>query len=372
MTRILGREYDFNEVMMVPQLTSHEKGLDSRSAVEDLSRTFSSNSSRPYTWSGVPIIAANMTTIGTFEMAKALFEYNCCTALHKHYSVDEMVEFFKENEEKQHLLFYTMGISDADLEKFKLFVQKYGTPKNVCIDVANGYMSRFPNHVERIRKAVPDGIIMAGNVVDSNGTSALINAGASIVKVGIGSGSACTTRRVTGVGRPQFSAVMDCANTAHGMNALICSDGGCVEPGDINKAIGGGADFVMLGGMLSGHDECGGKIVQEERIHFSDGVGMESYKTGPKKMEFYGMSSSTAMDRHNGGKADYRSSEGRTLLVPYRGQVSKTMEHILGGVRSNMLYIGAKHIKEIAKCATFVIVSQQLNRSLAQYDTKQS
>lgn len=181
--------------------------------------------------------------------------------------------------------------------------------------------------------------------------------------------SACTTRKRTGVGRPQLSAILDCANVAHGMNALVCSDGGCVDEGDVAKAFGAGADFVMIGGMFSGHDECGGKIVQETKVVFSE-TGHHEYPVGEKKMEFYGMSSSKAMGKHNGGMANYRASEGRSLLVPYRGPVKNTVEQILGGVRSAMSYIGAQCLKEAAKCAEFVEVSNQLNKSLARYEEK--
>jgi GMP reductase len=294
-----------------------------------------------------------MDTIGTFEMAEALFEYDMCTALHKHYTVDQLTDFYSKHSSYDHLLFYTMGIGDGDFEKFYDFCDKNGPPKNICVDVANGYMTRFPYAVSEVRKAAPNSIIMAGNVVDATATYRLVEAGASIVKVGIGSGSACTTRLMTGVGRPQLSTVLDCANAAHGMNALICSDGGCVHPGDVNKAIGGGADFVMLGGMLSGHDECGGEVMDVD---------------GNKFMQYYGMSSDTAMNKHSGGVANYRTSEGRTLMVPYRGPVSGTVEKILGGLRSYMLYVGAQRLKEASKCTEFIEVTSQLNTSLAKYE----
>lgn len=365
--KVIQKEYDFGDVLLKPQLTTKAKKLDSR-ADASVDRTFVANDSRPYEWTGVPIIAANMDTIGTFEMAEALMEYGVCTALHKHYEVDDLVNFWHRHFEDEHLLFYTMGINDKDFDKFFEFCDKWDAcPKNICIDVANGYMSRFPDAVHRIRQAAPDSIIMAGNVVCGTATYRLVEAGASIVKVGIGSGSACTTRKRTGVGRPQLSAILDCANVAHGMNALVCSDGGCVNEGDVAKAFGAGADFVMLGGMFSGHDECGGKIVQETSV--TNEVSSAS-STGRKKMEFYGMSSSKAMNRHNGGVANYRASEGRSLLVPYRGPVKNTVEQILGGVRSTMSYIGAQRLKEAAKCAEFVEVSNQLNRSLAQYEEK--
>lgn len=353
-------QLDFEDVLMLPQMA--RKDAESRSHIT-LNRPFDirPESHRHYRWDGVPIIAANMDTIGTFEMAEALFKYDCCAALHKHYSIKDLVDFFKQNEQNEHLLFFTMGITEESVEKFNQFVNEYRIPKNICIDVANGYMPKFPQFISKIRDMAPEAMIMAGNVVTGEATYALLNAGASIVKVGIGSGSACTTRRITGVGRPQLSAVIECANAAHGLNGLICSDGGCVVPGDVAKAIGAGADFVMLGGMLSGHDECGGKIITDS--------GRRGKTLGESRfMEFYGMSSDTAMKKHNGGMASYKASEGRTLRVPYRGTVKNTIQEILGGVRSNMMYIGAQQLKEVSKCARFVRVNKQLNTSLIKYE----
>ena len=370
-------ELDFDDVMMLP--LSSDKGARSRDDV-DLEREFStqrkSNRSRP--WSGIPVIAANMDTVGTFEVAKAMFKHNCCTALHKHYTVDELAKFYKEHSAYEHLLFYTMGIGDGEMEKLEAFMFAYDHPLNICIDVANGYMPHFIEAVTRVRNFSPPAFIMAGNVVSGDHTRALINAGASIVKVGIGSGSACTTRRMTGVGRPQFSAVMECARAAHGINGLICSDGGCVYPGDVAKAIGAGADFVMLGGMLAGHDECGGRKITED-IPFKSAYHVTNTSSPidfPKDtikvvtaMEFYGMSSGTAMEKHNGGVENYKASEGRTLQVPYRGAIDYTIKEILGGLRSNMMYIGADELKHISKCAEFVKVRRQLNTSLSQYES---
>lgn len=344
--------YDFNQVMLIPKLA--RKGLTSRDDVM-LTRRFAAipESNRPYEWEGVPIIAANMDTVGTFDMANVLTEYNCCVALHKHYTVHELVNYFILNEHKEHLLFYTMGINEDSMQKLHSFIATFKAPKNICIDAANGYTEKFLNCIRTVRAFLPDALIMAGNVVTGDATYAAINAGASIVKVGIGSGSACLTRRVTGVGMPQFSAILECADAAHGLNALICSDGGCVEYGDVSKAFGGGADFVMLGGMLAGHDECGGNIIQKDNGKF---------------MEFYGMSSSMAMGKHNGGMASYKASEGRNLLIPYKGSVKNTLLEIFGGVRSTMTYIGAKELKEISKCSHFIVHGQQLNTSFAKYE----
>jgi GMP reductase len=214
------------------------------------------------------------------------------------------------------------------------------------LDVANGYSQRFIDFVKDVRDKWPDKILIAGNVVTSEMTEALLLAGADIIKIGIGPGSVCTTRKVAGVGFPQLSAVMECADAAHGLGGFIMADGGCQSPGDVSKAFGAGADFVMLGGLLAGHDECEGDVVD---------VDGEAYK------RFYGMSSNTAMEKHSGGVATYRASEGKTVQVKYRGPVEDTIKQILGGVRSACTYTGARTLKQLPKCTTFVRVNRQLN-----------
>jgi GMP reductase len=287
-----------------------------------------------------------MDTTGTFEMARALDAFRLSTALHKHYSVDECIRFFRSLERKS-AAFYSMGITKADEEKFKRVVDAAGDAVGyVCIDVANGYHENFGTFVTRIRSAYPRLVIMAGNVVTGEMTEELILSGADIVKVGIGPGSVCTTRKMTGVGYPQLSAVIECADAAHGLSGLICADGGCSTPGDVAKAFGGGADFVMLGGMFAGHDESGGERVERD---------------GATYQRFYGMSSKAAMERYAGGVAEYRAAEGKEVLVPYRGPVANTAQEILGGVRSACTYVGARRLKELSKRTTFVRVTQQLN-----------
>jgi GMP reductase len=367
--------YDFDDVMIVPQLSI--KGLGSRDEVK-VTRKFlpKPDANRPNEWEGVPIIAANMDTVGTFEMAEALMEFQCCTALHKHYEVTELANFFTKHVDNQHLLFYSMGINNDSLEKYKEFRHIFGTPKNICIDVANGYMQRFYDFISTMRELAPDSMIMAGNVITGDATYAALKAGASIVKVGLGSGSACTTRIITGVGTPQLSVVMECANAAHGMDGLICSDGGCVNPCDVSKAIGGGADFVMMGGMLAGHDESGGELIYEDDKHTMNAWNIPNSswertntKKTPKYVEYYGMSSKAAMNKHSSGVAKYKASEGRILRVPYRGSVADTITEILGGVRSTMLYVGAEELKNLGKSVRFIAHNKQLNTSLAQYET---
>ncbi len=331
---------DFKDVLIRPKRST----LTSRSDV-DITREYVFRHAG-VKYHGIPIIASNMDTTGTFEMARALDAFRLSTALHKHYSVDECIRFFRSLERKS-AAFYSMGISKADEEKFKRVVDAAGDAVGyVCIDVANGYHENFGTFVTRIRSAYPRLVIMAGNVVTGEMTEELILSGADIVKVGIGPGSVCTTRKMTGVGYPQLSAVIECADAAHGLSGLICADGGCSTPGDVAKAFGGGADFVMLGGMFAGHDESGGERVERD---------------GATYQRFYGMSSKAAMDRYAGGVAEYRAAEGKEVLVPYRGPVANTAQEILGGVRSACTYVGARRLKELSKRTTFVRVTQQLN-----------
>ncbi|MDR3516153.1 MAG: GMP reductase [Azospirillaceae bacterium] len=333
---------DFKDVLIRPKRST----LPSRREV-DINRTFKFlHSGRE--WSGFPLIAANMDVTGTLAMARALNRHTALTALHKHYDVDRLVSFFRESETAN--VFFTMGTTEADYEKFQAVKQQVAIDK-VCLDVANGYTEKFVLWIRRIRDENPDIVIMAGNVVTGDMTEALLLAGADIIKVGIGPGSVCTTRNMTGVGYPQLSAIIECADAAHGLKGQVCADGGCTVPGDICKAYGGGADFVMLGGMLAGHDECDGDIVYQER----DGQQV------PVAMTFYGMSSDTAMRKYSGGVAAYRASEGKTVKIPYRGPVENTMQDIMGGIRSMMTYIGAIRLKEVAKRTTFVRVTSQLN-----------
>ncbi|EOI3546803.1 GMP reductase [Cronobacter dublinensis] len=332
----------FKDVLIRPKRST----LKSRSDVE-LERQFTFKHSRVQ-WSGVPIIAANMDTVGTFGMAQALAAFDILTAVHKHYSVQEWAEFVQSVSAGvlKHVMVST-GTSDADFEKTKEILALSPSLQFICIDVANGYSEHFVQFVAKARAAWPDKAIIAGNVVTGEMCEELILAGADIVKVGIGPGSVCTTRVKTGVGYPQLSAVIECADAAHGLGGQIISDGGCTVPGDVAKAFGGGADFVMLGGMLAGHDESGGTVVEQN---------------GEKFMLFYGMSSESAMNRHVGGVAQYRAAEGKTVKLPLRGPVEETARDILGGLRSACTYVGASHLKELTKRTTFIRVQEQENR----------
>ena len=331
---------DFKDVLIRPKRST----LTSRSEV-DISRDFVFlHSQRPY--HGIPIIAANMDATGTFEMARALTRHSLTAALHKHYSEAELLAFFTEQPDNAST-FYSMGITAPDLEKFRRVMdQANGAIQNVCVDVANGYTKAFISFIHKLRREFPTITIMAGNVVTGEMTEELILDGVDIVKVGIGPGSVCTTRKMAGVGYPQLSAIIECADAAHGLHGLICADGGCTSPGDLAQAFGAGADFVMLGGMLAGHDECGSDVVEVD---------------GERKMRFYGMSSREAMNKYSGGVADYRASEGKEVLLDYRGPVENTLQDILGGVRSACTYVGARKLKELSKRTTFVRVTQQLN-----------
>ncbi|EKD32372.1 MAG: hypothetical protein ACD_77C00110G0004, partial [uncultured bacterium] len=318
-------EYDiklgFKDVMFRPKRST----LKSRSQVK-LERTFKLLHSKT-DWTGIPVMAANMDTVGTFEMALALQKHKMFTAIHKHYTVQEWSDFLAgATKEIENYIAVSTGTSTTDYEKLCQILNSNPLLRFICIDVANGYSEHFVSFVKQIRKKFTEKVIIAGNVVTGEMVEELLLAGADIIKVGIGPGSVCTTRIKTGVGYPQLSAIIECADAAHGLGGQIISDGGCSTPGDVAKAFGAGADFVMLGGMLAGHDESGGELIE---------------KNGKKHKLFYGMSSSTAMEKHSGGVAEYRASEGKTVVVPYRGEVEDTVLDILGGVRSTCTYVGA-------------------------------
>jgi GMP reductase len=332
----------FKDVMFRPKRST----LKSRSQV-NLERKFKFMHSGKE-WSGIPIMAANMDTVGTFEMALALGSSKIFTAIHKHYSIDEWSAFLSGAPAGiENYIAVSTGTSQTDYDKAVQIFKLFPHLNFICIDVANGYSEHFVAFVKKMRKHFTDKVIMAGNVVTGEMVEELLLAGADIIKVGIGPGSVCTTRVKTGVGYPQVSAIIECADAAHGIGGQIISDGGCTTPGDVAKAFGAGADFVMLGGMLAGHNESGGEIVERD---------------GKQYRQFYGMSSVTAMKKHVGGVADYRASEGKTVEVPYRGNVENTVQDILGGIRSTCTYVGASQLKELTKRTTFIRVAEQENR----------
>jgi GMP reductase len=321
----------FKDVMIRPKRST----LKSRSEVS-LERNFKFLHSTT-NWTGIPIMAANMDTIGTFEMANVLAKEKLFTAIHKHYSPQEWNDFLKDQPEDFYdYIAISTGTGKEDFAKIGQVITANPLLKFICIDVANGYSEHFVQFLKQTRKQYPDKVIIAGNVVTGE-----------MVKVGIGPGSVCTTRVKTGVGYPQLSAIIECADAAHGLGGHIISDGGCSTPGDVAKAFGAGSDFVMLGGMLAGHTESGGELIE---------INGEKFK------QFYGMSSTTAMDKHVGGVAEYRASEGKTVEVLFKGKVINTVLDILGGLRSACTYVGASRLKELTKRTTFIRVSEQENQ----------
>ena len=345
---------DFSDVLIRPKRST----LTSRKNV-DLERTFTfMHSGR--SWTGVPVAAANMDTTGTFEIARALAEHRMITALHKHYSVDDLKRFFEDFQAPDYVA-YSLGIRDEDFAKLEAVLGAgLGSQFNfIVLDVPNAYLERFIGMVEKLRGLCPAHTIIAGNCVTNEITEEILLRGADIVKVGIGSGSACTTRRMTGVGYPQLSAIIECADAAHGISnpatgvGLVMSDGGAVYPADAAKAFCGGADFLMSGQFFSGFAQSGGDVIEED---------------GRKYKKYYGMSSHAAMENHYGGVAKHRASEGREVLLPYKGDVHDFIDELFGSLRSTATYIGALKLKEFAKRATFLLVNNQLNKSLEKYE----
>lgn len=339
---------DFKDVLIRPKRSV----LTSRSEVS-LIREFRFKNSGAI-WKGVPIIAANMDHTGTFEMAQALSKHQLLTAIDKFISPSDWQVFATRHPEAAASTFVSVGISEDDFIKAQEVI-KLANVKMICLDVANGYTERFVDFLKRLRDNYPDMLIMAGNVVTGEMVEELLLSGADVVKIGIGPGSVCTTREKTGVGYPQLSAIIECADAAHGLGGHVCADGGCTSPGDVAKAFAAGADFVMLGGMLSGHDECLGEVIEEDGHRFK---------------RFYGMSSAEAMEKYHGSVAEYRASEGRSVDVPYRGAVKNTVLDILGGIRSTCTYVGAHRLKELSKRTTFIRVTQQLNEVFVAHKAK--
>ena len=330
---------DYSDVLFRPKRST----LKSRKDV-DLNRKYTFKHSRS-SWKGIPIIASNMDGVGEIDVAKKLSSHKLMTALTKQHDINQIGTIYKKN------IFFdsialSCGTSKDSYNRLNSILKKYPKFKFICIDVANGYSENFSNFVSEVRKKYPKKTIIAGNVVTADMTQELVLSGADIVKVGIGPGSVCTTRIQTGVGYPQLSAVMECADAAHGLGAHIIADGGCTCPGDVAKGFGAGADFVMLGGMLAGHKEGGGDIIEEQ---------------GSKYIEFYGSSSEEANEKHYGGLANYRSSEGKKVKIRMKNSLDSTIRDILGGVRSSCTYVGASSLKQLSKCTTFIRVNNQYN-----------
>jgi len=337
---------DYKDVLFKPKRSK----LESRRDV-DLTRTFKFHYGNE--WTGVPIMASNMDGVGTFEMAKVLQEHKMITVMRKHYTVDDWTKNAKGVKMKYLSVCTGTGViwdPDApDFATMKAVLAMYPDIKFITVDVANAYHENYADFISRVRDAYPDKTIIAGNVISAEMTEELIIKGADIVKCGIGPGSVCTTRLMTGVGVPQLSGIIECADAANGIGGHIIADGGCVYPGDVSKAFGAGAHFTMLGGMLAGHDESEGEVVNG-------------------KIQFYGMSSDAAMATHGTRKDGYRGAEGKVVELPHKGPVEATVVEILGGLRSTCTYIGAKRIKDMPKCTTFVRCTQQVNQVFNQFN----
>jgi GMP reductase len=330
---------DYADVLFRPKRST----LSSRKDVE-LKRTYKFKYSN-HQWTGTPIIAANMDGVGELEVSKSLAKFDIMTCLTKQHDIKDIKRFSAIKGIFPHIALST-GTSDKDYKRLNEILKEFSFFEFICIDIANGYSDHFSKFVKSVREKYPTKTIIAGNVVTADMTQELVMSGADIVKVGIGPGSVCTTRIQTGVGYPQLSAVIECADAAHGLGAHIIADGGCTCPGDVAKAFGGGADFVMLGGMFAGHEEGGGKKIK---------------KNGSQLIEFYGSSSDAALDKHYGGLSDYRSSEGKKVQLKYRGNIKDTVLNILGGIRSSCTYVGAPSLKQLSKCTTFIRVNKQFN-----------
>ena len=332
---------DYTDVLFRPKRST----LSSRKDV-NLKRTYKFKYSNNE-WSGIPIMAANMDGVGELGVAEKMSEFDMITCLTKQHDIKKLKQYKKIKTIYKNIAL-SIGIKKEDFTRLDELLKEFNFIKFICIDVANGYSERFSKFIKSVRDKYPTKTIIAGNVVTADMTQELVLSGADIVKVGIGPGSVCTTRIQAGVAYPQLGAVMVCADAAHGLGAHIIADGGCTCPGDVSKGFGGGADFVMLGGMLAGHDEGKGKIIKSN---------------GSKYIEFYGSSSVVANKKHYGGLSSYRSSEGRAVRVKYRGKIKDTISNILGGIRSSCTYVGAPSLKQLSKCTTFVRVSNQFNRT---------
>ncbi len=347
---------DYKDVLIRPKRSA----LRSRKHVS-LERNYKFRNSRQE-WAGVPIMASNMDGVGTFNMAYTLSHLRLFTCVTKQNSPKD---WHNRLQADCSYVAVSTGTNKQEYEKTKEIIRSNNL-QWICIDIANGYSEHFVDFVRLVRSDFPKINIIAGNVVTADMTQELILAGADVVKVGIGPGSVCTTRIQTGVGYPQLSAVIECADAAHGLGGHIIADGGCTCPGDVAKAFAAGADFVMLGGMFAGHDQGGGEVITRrfktrERVVYDDGDTGDAIYEEKKFVTFYGMSSDTAMNKHSGGVADYRSSEGRTVEVQYRGKVEDTVKDLLGGLRSTCTYVGAPSLKQLSKCTTFVRCTQQFN-----------
>lgn len=365
-------QLDFSDVLIKPRRSS----IDSRSKV-DITREYKFKWC-PYTIKGTGIMQANMGTIGNFEVSRKMLGNGLFACLHKHHDIDKLLSFYKELVDKGNDLWrrclLAVGLRDNGIEKLRIINKELGIQVGVKFDVPNGYIPQVKERVIELRKEFPEMFIMVGNVVTGDITEDLILSGADCVAVGIGNGAQCLTRRQTGCGRPQFSAVVECADAAHQVGGMVCSDGGITCPGDLGKAFGAGADFIMIGSLFAGTDEAEGEIVEKfvfndeyDRFLYNPGYRFEPHLEKKKFKQFYGMSSTLAQEKFGNGKPSYRASEGRVTLMPYTGSIDEVIEELLGGLRSTMTYVGAWTLKNIPKQCVFYKVHHQLNQTFENY-----
>ncbi|MBQ3785430.1 MAG: IMP dehydrogenase [Alphaproteobacteria bacterium] len=367
MTQILHEiNLDYSDILIRPKMGIN---LNSRKDV-NLQRIFKFKHGQTRT--GLGVFNANMATVGNFSVAAKLLARGMFATLHKHYSVDEIGGFIKESK-KENIpldnLFITIGLknTDAEIEKLKELESKYGwnSPRNICIDAPNFYIQKALDVLARVRHEFPDSVIMAGNIASGDICLKLLDY-ADIIKCGIGSGSACLTRKQTGCGTPMVSLILECADIAHSVGGHICADGGIVDVGDIAKAFCLNSDFIMAGGMFAGTDEAEGSVIEK---HFETNEIIDGKHVIQTKFfkQYYGMSSEYANNKFAGGMSNYKTSEGRELLIPYTGSIDKVLQDITGGIASCCTYIGATSVKHMSKCATIIQVHNQLNRVFEKY-----
>ena len=367
-------QLDFSDVLIKPRRSS----IDSRSKV-DITREYKFKWC-PYVIKGTGIMQANMGTIGNFNVSRKMLENGLFACLHKYHSVEDLIEFYGELYDKYvhsgdkslRRCLLGIGLRDDGIEKLRAINKALGIQVGVKFDVPNGYIPQVKEKVIELRKEFPEMFIMVGNVVTGDITEDLILSGADCVAVGIGPGGQCLTRPTTGCGRPQLSAIIECADAAHQVGGMVCADGGITCPGDLGKAFGAGADFIMIGSLFAGTDEADGEIISKwifngEYEPAMDGSGFEPCLELKEVKQFYGMSSTLAQEKFGNGKPKYRASEGRVSLVPYVGPIDGVIEELLGGLRSTMTYIGAWKLKNIPKQCTFYKVHNQLNRTYEKY-----
>ena len=359
-------QLDFSDVLIKPRRSS----IDSRSKV-DITREYKFKWC-PYVIKGTGIMQANMGTIGNFEVSRMMLDNGLFACLHKHHNINELIGFYKElikrGDDTWRRCLLGIGLRDNGIDKLRQINKELGIQVGIKFDVPNGYIPQVKDKVIELRKEFPEMFIMVGNVVTGDITEDLILSGADCVAVGIGGGSACRTREKTGCGRTQLSTVIECADAAHQVGGMICSDGGITCPGDICKAFGGGADFIMIGGLFAGTDEAEGEIITKwistgeyDRVSYDSGYIFKPHFEEKKFKQFYGMSSTLAQEKFQGGMKNYRASEGVVIEVPYSGSMDSILEDMLGSIRSMMTYIGAKNLKNIPKQCVFYKVNNQRN-----------